>query len=141
MATTALQFKDETGNIYRRIKIMTVKNDNHIDVDIYLCNDSFIPIGKPEMGVNDKPSEEIYHKELRSQSSERGQYVPEESTNNEWDPGAISKEDIREYTLEEMLTMEYGEIGTERRDEFEKYYQSLREQEEQQGEQNTDPIT
>ena len=83
MATTALQITNTEG-VVTKTKFMTVDRDFYVDVDIYKCNDQFIPIGEPSMGVNER-TEEVYHKELRQEAKKRGQYVPEESTNPEWD--------------------------------------------------------
>jgi hypothetical protein len=38
--------------------------------------------------------EETYHKELRKQASEKGHFVPEESTDYEWNPGYNPENDI-----------------------------------------------
>lgn len=87
MACTALKITKDDGTVVR-VKFMTVATPTHTDVDIYPCNETFIPIGEPEMGVSEK-DEESYHKELRSQASEKGQYVPEESTDPHWNPGYV----------------------------------------------------
>ena len=87
MATTALKIKKGDSEI--RVKFMTVDKTEYVDVDIYQCNEDFIPIGAPEMGV-DARTEEQYHRDLRKEASERGQFVPEQSTNPEWNNKEVS---------------------------------------------------
>lgn len=91
MACTALKITKLDGQIVR-VKFMTVPTPTHTDVDIYNCDEEFIPIGNPEMGVSEM-DEETYHKKLRVEATERGQFVPEESTDRHWNPGYIEPPD------------------------------------------------
>jgi hypothetical protein len=80
MPTTALKIKD------KRLLFMTVaREDGRVDVDIFMADEQFLPIGKPSIGWCDKP-EDVYHKELRQQAKEKGQLVTEYCTNPEWNP-------------------------------------------------------
>lgn len=83
MATTALIINDQ------KMLIMTVARENGvIDVDIFLGDDDFLPTGTASLGMCPQSiTEEEYHKTLRAQAHEKGQYVPEASSNNEWNPG------------------------------------------------------
>lgn len=92
MGCTALEIPQEDGTI-KRIKIMTVQIPGHIDVDIFNCNDEFIPIGEPLMSQVEG-EEEMYHKKLRLEASEKGHYIPRESTDPQWNPGYVEPEDI-----------------------------------------------
>lgn len=91
MPCSALKITKEDGTIVR-VKFMTVGTPTHTDVDIFNCNEEFIPIGDPEMGVSEM-DQETYHKKLRLEASERGQYVPEESTDHHWNPGYVEPPD------------------------------------------------
>jgi hypothetical protein len=90
MACTAL--KIEKDGVVTRVKFMTVPFPDHVDVDVYNCNEFFIPVDTPAMG-HCEGTEEEYHKKLRLQASEKNQYVPEESTDRHWDPGYVEPED------------------------------------------------
>ena len=83
MATTALKVVKE--GLAVRTKFMTVQNDGFLDVDIFHCDEKFKPLGKPTMGVCDG-NEENYHKDLRIKAKAKGHFVPEQSTNPEWNP-------------------------------------------------------
>lgn len=83
MPCTAIRIKKDDKII--RLKFITVAHEIYTDVDVYQCNEEFIPVGKPEMGVH-KSLEHDYHTELRSEAAKLGQFVPEESTNPEWNP-------------------------------------------------------
>lgn len=77
---------------------MTVQIPGFIDVDIYNCNEEFIPIGEPLMSQVEG-EEETYHKKLRIESSEKGHFVPEESTDNHWNPGYVELPEEDETTI------------------------------------------
>lgn len=83
MATTALKIMKDGLAI--RVKYMTVPVEKGLHIDIYNCNEKFIPVGDPHFAVDDR-DEDTYHKELRIESNKRGQFVKEESTNPEWNP-------------------------------------------------------
>lgn len=83
MPCTAIQVTK--GDVIIKSKIITVSQGGHTDVDVYKCNDEFIPIGEPAINVSDM-EESYYHIYLRKEADSRGQYIREESTNPEWNP-------------------------------------------------------
>lgn len=83
MAITAIKV-DRDGNV-NRLKFMTVQTPDHLDVDIFQCDEDFKPTGNPAEGM-DLKLEEDYHRQLRIEAIHRNQFVPEESTNPEWNP-------------------------------------------------------
>lgn len=84
MATTAIKITGPDGSV-KRAKFMTVPQGIHCDVDVYACNEDFVPIGEPSIGVSEMDEPE-YHIKLRKEADAKGQFVPEESTNPEWNP-------------------------------------------------------
>jgi hypothetical protein len=90
MSCTALRITKEDGSIVR-IKFLTVQVPDKVDVDIYNCNEEFMPIGNPHMTQVDG-SEEEYHKKLRREAFEKGHFVPEESTDHNWNPDYVEPE-------------------------------------------------
>ena len=56
-----------------------------VDVDIFVADEEFLPTGTPSIGISEH-TEENYHRELRKQAKEKKQFVPEHSTNPEWNP-------------------------------------------------------
>ena len=98
MAVTALKIGDV------RIKFMTVPGEpitsedgtstkSFLQVELYTCDEEFIPQGMASRSIHEH-DEETYHKELRKQASEKGHFVPEESTDYEWNPGYNPENDI-----------------------------------------------
>jgi hypothetical protein len=98
MAVTALKIGDV------RIKFMTVPGEpitsedgtstkSFLQVELYTCDEEFIPQGMASKSIHEH-DEETYHKELRKQASEKGHFVPEESTDYEWNPGYNPENDI-----------------------------------------------
>lgn len=85
MATTALRITEE-GGVEKRLLFMTVPTPTGVDVDIYPADEEFNPVGTASLGVSQQP-EDQYHTDLRKQASEKGHFVPEYSTNPEWNPG------------------------------------------------------
>lgn len=90
MSVTALKIED------KRIKFMTFPEElitsengqdhkNFITIDLRICDENFIPSGVSSYSVYDG-SEEDYHKTLRIEAHEKGHFIPEESTNPEWNP-------------------------------------------------------
>ena len=88
MACTAIKIGDV------RIKIITTPVSfpntegvirNFTDVQLYKCDDDFIPEGSASRSIHED-DEETYHKNLRKESFERGHFVKEESTDIEWNP-------------------------------------------------------
>jgi len=70
------------------MKFMTVWNPPQTDVDLYHCKDDFEPVGDPMMTAL-LVEEEAYHKKLRLEASEKGHFIPEESTDPQWNPGYV----------------------------------------------------
>ncbi len=98
MAVTALKIGDV------RVKFMTVPGEpitsedgtstkSFLQVELYTCDEEFIPQGMASRSIHEH-DEETYHKELRKQASEKGHFVPEESTDYEWNPGYNPENDI-----------------------------------------------
>jgi hypothetical protein len=87
MPCTALKITKPDGTIVR-MKFMTVWNPPQTDVDLFNCNENFEPIGDPMMTAF-KEDEETYHRKLRLDATEKGHFVPEESTDPEWSPGYV----------------------------------------------------
>jgi len=83
MAVTAIVIIKD--GLARRSQFMTLPNDTHLDVDIYMCDEKFIPAGRPLQGVDER-SEEDYHRELRKEAKAAGQFDADHSTNPEWNP-------------------------------------------------------
>ena len=86
MATTALRIMKD--GIEHRLLFMTVPTPTGVDVDIYPADEDFIPEGTASIGANNQQEHE-YHIKLRKEASEKGQFVPEYSTNPEYNPGYI----------------------------------------------------
>lgn len=94
MATTTIKTKkDEQDHI---LLLMTVPREGGgLDVDIYLGNENYEPVGQPSLGF-DPRTEEEYHKELRKQAHERNELIVEASTNPEWNPGYVAPEETEQ---------------------------------------------
>jgi len=88
MATTAVLINGQ------KMLFMTVpREDGRLDVDIFLANEDYLPTGTPSIGVSPEvETEEVYHKRLRKDAYEKGHYLPEGSTDREWDPGGQAGE-------------------------------------------------
>lgn len=82
MSVTCLKVTREDESI-DRVKFMTVDLGTHLDVDVFFCDENFIPINEPAKGVAEG-TEEDYHRLLRKEADHRGQLVREECTNPEW---------------------------------------------------------
>lgn len=82
--TTAIKIEKD-GKTERMLFMTVPKSENEVDVDIFLCNEEFEPMGTPSLGYSPQ-NEETYHTELRKQAKEKGQFVPEFSTNSELNP-------------------------------------------------------
>lgn len=97
MATTSLRI-EEKGRI-NHLQFMTVPTEKGVDIDVMLTDSDFIPVGNPSMSAM-PVSEEEYHRKLRKEASERGQYVKENSTNPEWNPDYVPEEEYTEIISE-----------------------------------------
>jgi hypothetical protein len=73
---------------HRLMFITQQYGENDFTVNIYHCNEDFIPFGEP-VTKDIIGKEEDYHKSLRKDSSDKGHYVPGHSTNPEWNPGYV----------------------------------------------------
>jgi hypothetical protein len=81
MATTALTIDG------KNFLFMTVPVPNAgVDVDIFTADEEFVAFGMASIGASHQKTEEEYHRDLRKQSKEKGQFVPAGSTNPEWNP-------------------------------------------------------
>ena len=89
MAVTSLRI-DKDG-VITHLMMMTAPTPEGVDIDIQLTDAEFTPVGKPSLGQMPKDEEE-YHGELRIISHEKGHFVPEYSTNPEWNPGYVEPE-------------------------------------------------
>lgn len=87
MPCTALKIINEDGSI-KRIKFLTIWNPPFTDIDLYNCNEDFIPMDNP-VSTQVEMDEDSYHKKLRTEASGKGHFVPEESTDPQWNPGYI----------------------------------------------------
>ena len=83
MATTALKIDG-----HNMLFMTAPREDGNCDVDVYLADDSFMPMGQGSISAV-KMTEEVYHKDLRRLASEQGHFVKDFSTNPEWNPGYL----------------------------------------------------
>lgn len=97
MATTALKIvKNEQE---QRLLFMTVSRQDGrgLDVDIFKADNEFMPEGTPSLGVSEIVDEAEYHKALRANALQEGHFVPEFSTNPEWNPGYVEEVPSEDY--------------------------------------------
>lgn len=93
MARTSLKIKTADG-LEEKLSIMTSEAENKIVlVNIYRTDDAYNPVGTASVSVARYDSEEAYHKDLRKLAGEKGQFVPDYSTNPEWNPGYVEHKD------------------------------------------------
>lgn len=80
-----------------RLKFMTIimepvvsedgkTTKNFISIELIRCDEDFMPVGMGSKSIDGR-DEETYHKELRLAATIQGQFVPEESTDPQWNPG------------------------------------------------------
>lgn len=84
MPVTAVKVKGKDGKELR-IQFMTTPEETALYITIYKCNESWIPVGRPQK-TTEQVAEDVYHKQLRLTASEHGDYQPSYSTNPEWNP-------------------------------------------------------
>ncbi len=100
MAVTALKVGEN------RIKFMTLPEElvtsrdgetqkKFLTVDLRACDEDFIPSGIGSYSVHED-DEETYHRKLRIAATEKGHFVPEQSTDHEWNPGYNPEDDIEQ---------------------------------------------
>ena len=98
MAVTALKVGEN------RIKFMTLPEElvtskdgetqkKFLTVDLRACDEDFIPSGIGSYSVHED-DEETYHRKLRIAATEKGHFVPEQSTDHEWNPGYKPEDDV-----------------------------------------------
>ena len=90
MPCTAL--KIEKDGVTTRLKFVSQPQEKFLELLVYKCDQEFKPEGDPEHNASEM-TEEVYHRELRKQSQERGHFIPEESTNPEWNPDYKPEQD------------------------------------------------
>jgi len=93
MATTSLKIKTEDGTENRLMFLTTQSLEDIINVTIYRATEDFTPTGVASHGIAEFTSEEEYHKDLRRQAHDKGQFVPDYSTNPDWNPGYVEPQD------------------------------------------------
>lgn len=86
MALTSIltKRKDDTP---LRLQFITTQYDEGTLVQVYECTEEWIPFGQPKY-VERSETEETFHKSLRKEATEKGEYDSRYSTNPEWNPGA-----------------------------------------------------
>ena len=94
MAATALKI-ESNGRVVHLLVLSIPGEDENLDLAIHNTASDYevIPNLTPEYGVSAK-NEENYHKDLRKDAHLEGHFVPEFSTNPEWNPGVEEKESI-----------------------------------------------
>ena len=92
MAATALKIEKD-GKTSHLLILSIPGEDNNLDLAIHNTADDYVVLRNltPEYGVSSK-TEENYHKDLRVDAQIAGHFVPEFSTNREWNPGVEEKE-------------------------------------------------
>jgi hypothetical protein len=89
MALTSLEI-DQKGTIHR-LQFITEQHPTGLYVAVQSCTEKWIPIGAPSE-TTDIRDEETYHRELRIESIAHGTYVPQYSTDPQWNPGAKAED-------------------------------------------------
>lgn len=85
MPVTALLLPDKKGET-KKIKFITQDFAVNLSVDVYQCDENWVPKGEPTQGTH-TDDEEKFHKDLREEAAKRGHFVPEQSTDYQWNPG------------------------------------------------------
>lgn len=85
MALTSL--KIEKDGMINYLQFMTDQlEDGILRILLYVCDSSWEPLGEPQIS-GDRRTEEDFHVQLRISATEKGHYVPEFSTDPEWNVG------------------------------------------------------
>lgn len=92
MPVTALQLPDPKTGGTRRLMFITQDFNEHLSIDVYQCDIDWNPMGQATLGTH-IDDEETYHRKLREESSKRGHFMPEYSTNPEWSPGYVDPDE------------------------------------------------
>ena len=92
MPVTGINTKDKEGQPLR-LQFMTLQLPDGMQLDIYRCNEDWIPQGKPESTFEKDTSEIEYHKALRTEAMKENQFYKAASSNPEWTPGYKEEDD------------------------------------------------
>lgn len=91
--TTAICIIQPNGE-KKRLLFMTMATVGAVHVDLFLANEEFEPIGEPSLGESPTITDEVeYHTKLRAEAHDKGQFVPEYSTDPELNPGYVAPVD------------------------------------------------
>ena len=90
MALTSLKITWKDTEQY--LQFMTEQFPTGLYVKVQTCNEKWIPVGEASETTDDR-EEEFFHRALRMESVARGTYVPQYSTNPEWNPGYSGSDD------------------------------------------------
>jgi len=96
MPVTGIQTKTKDGEVLRLQFITLPGEEKGVHIDIYRCDENFIPVGKPEQKYEPTAEEESYHKALRQVAEEKAEFMPGYSSNPEWNPGYVPGQDDEE---------------------------------------------
>jgi len=86
MPVTAVKTKSKDREELR-LQFMTIQHEDGLAIDIYKCDNEWIPIGAPDKIFQEDVDEEKYHKALRDTSDQHGEFQKAYSSNPEWNPG------------------------------------------------------
>ncbi len=95
MPCTSIVIDSITGKM--RLKFLTLPHENGTEVDVQMCDENFIPSTRIALFV-DPRSVEHYNRDLRKESSAKGQYVKEESTDPDWNVDHVPDEEVEDET-------------------------------------------
>lgn len=88
MATTSVRMPWRDGTV-RNLQFVTEQFETGLYVAVHICDQNWVYIDKWPGQTTDPRTEEEYHRELRSSSSQQGHFVPQYSTDPEWNPGYL----------------------------------------------------
>ena len=100
MPVTALEVP-KGDNIVKIMFITTQTSENEVYLDLYTCDEQFIPSGEPIRKIIET-DEYTYHTKLRNDAITHGHFRPDYSTNPEWNPGYVEPEDNQDATCEKL---------------------------------------
>lgn len=87
MPATTIRIKRDSGE--SRLMFITDQVDNTLTINVYPCDENYIPKGKPITSTIVGRNEEDYHRNLRKDASEKDQLMKGYCTNPEWNPGYV----------------------------------------------------
>lgn len=91
MPVTTLEIP-QNEQVVRMMFITTPVSDTETRIDIYTCNEEFMPTGQPLNRIITM-NEYDYHIKMREEAREKGHFRPDFSTNPEWNPGYVPAPD------------------------------------------------